>query len=157
MESPHLVLISFFRFRHFFIMSDLVFIMSDLVLISFYIKCCKPTSFLESPHLVLISFCRRNQHFHKPCLTPHLVFIIVNKCSCSYVPSCHLKSKLSSKWVNIFPQKIGVNIKNIHPGRLTAGTYKSPNQKEKSSEPNLQGIMCKMFIFQGVYLSYHHL
>ena len=28
-------LISFFRFRHFFIMSDLVFIMSDLVLISF--------------------------------------------------------------------------------------------------------------------------
>ena len=30
-----------------------------------------------------ISFCRRNQHFHKPCLTPHLVFIIVNKCSCS--------------------------------------------------------------------------
>ena len=32
---PDLVLISFFRFRHFFIMSDLVFIMSDLVLISF--------------------------------------------------------------------------------------------------------------------------
>ena len=48
------------------------------------LKCFKPTSFLESPHLVLISFCRRNQHFHKPCLTPHLVFIIVNKCSCSY-------------------------------------------------------------------------
>ena len=34
-KVPHLVLISFFRFRHFFIMSDLVFIMSDLVLISF--------------------------------------------------------------------------------------------------------------------------
>ena len=49
------------------------------------LKCPKPTSFLESPHLVLISFCRRNQHFHKPCLTPHLVFIIVNKCSCSYI------------------------------------------------------------------------
>ena len=48
------------------------------------LKCSKPTSFLESPHLVLISFCRRNQHFHKPCLTPHLVVIIVNKCSCSY-------------------------------------------------------------------------
>ena len=43
------------------------------------LKCFKPTSFLESPHLVLISLCRRNQHFHKPCLTPHLVFIIVNK------------------------------------------------------------------------------
>ena len=50
------------------------------------LKCFKPTSFLESPHLVLISFCRRNQHFHKPCLTSHLVFIIVNKCSCSYGP-----------------------------------------------------------------------
>ena len=49
------------------------------------LKCFKPTSFLESPHLVWISFCRRNQHFHKPCLTPHLVFIIVNKCSCSYI------------------------------------------------------------------------
>ena len=49
------------------------------------LKCFKPTSFLESPHLVLISFCRRKQHFHKPCLTPHLVFIIVNKCSCSYI------------------------------------------------------------------------
>ena len=48
------------------------------------LKCFKPTSFLESPHVVLISFCRRNQHFHKPCLTPHLVFIIVNKCSCSF-------------------------------------------------------------------------
>ena len=47
------------------------------------LKCFKPTSFLESPHLVLISFCRRNQHFHKPCLKPHLVFIIANKCSCS--------------------------------------------------------------------------
>ena len=50
-------------------------------------KCFKPTSFLKSPHLVLISFCRRNKHFHKPCLTPHLVFIIVNKCSCSYIIS----------------------------------------------------------------------
>ena len=47
-------------------------------------KCFKPTSFLESPH-VLILFCRRNQHFHKPCWTPHLVFIIVNKCSCSHM------------------------------------------------------------------------
>ena len=49
------------------------------------LTCFKPTSFLESPHLALISFCRRNQHFYKPCLTPHVVFIIVNKCSCSCV------------------------------------------------------------------------
>ena len=40
--------------------------------------------FLESPHLVLISFCRRNQHLLEPCLTPHNVFIKVNKRSCSY-------------------------------------------------------------------------
>ena len=47
-------------------------------------KCFKPTSFWESPHLVLTSFCRRNQHFHKPCLTPHVVVFIINKCSCSH-------------------------------------------------------------------------
>ena len=62
--------------------------MSGLILISFcsYTWCTsKPISFLESPHLVLISFCRWTQRLLKPYHTPHLLFIKVNKRSCSYI------------------------------------------------------------------------
>ena len=41
-------------------------------------------------------------------------------------------------------------VRYLHPGRSTAGTYKSPTWKGKWSEPNLQGIMFRTLIFRGV-------
>ena len=40
----------------------------------------------------------------------------------------------------------------VHPGRLTARTYKSPILERKMIlQPNLQGIMVQPLIFQGVW------
>ena len=50
------------------------------------------------------------------------------------------------------PQKFQEILGGIHPGRLTAGTYKSPiwkGNKGTWSSINLQGIMFQPLIFQG--------
>ena len=80
-KVPHLVLISFFRFRHFFIMRDLVFIMSDLV---YKISNVLNLPRFGSPPISFWPHFAGGQHFHKPCLTPHVVVFIVNKCSSSH-------------------------------------------------------------------------
>ena len=80
-KVPHLVLISFFRFRHFFIMRDLVFIMSDLV---YKISNVLNLPRFGSPPFSFWPHFAGGQHFHKPCLTPHVVVFIVNKCSSSH-------------------------------------------------------------------------
>jgi len=77
--------------------------------------------FCSPPHLVWISFCRRNQHFLKPCLTPHLLFIKVNKCSCWYTYSNPLPiqaarasiSAMSTITGHILPQNTTMTIPNV--------------------------------------------
>ena len=52
----------------------------------------------------------------------------------------------------IFFRQIVVPFPDLHPGRLTAGTYKSPMKRKENHLPNLHEDMFQPFIFQGVLL-----